>query len=120
MKVFVYGAGVIGSLLAAKLKAAGNDVTVLARGKRLDEIRSQGIVLENTANGERSVTKVNVIEALSPDDTYELILVTIPKHQVASIKPALSANKNSSLIMFMLNNALGFDEWVQAIGREDR
>ena len=32
MRILVYGAGVIGSLYAAKLQAAGQEVTVLARG----------------------------------------------------------------------------------------
>ena len=39
MKILVYGAGTIGSLYAAKLKDAGHDVTILARGRRLHEIR---------------------------------------------------------------------------------
>ena len=42
----MYGAGVLGSLYAARLKASGHDVTVLARGKRFDEINGQGIVLD--------------------------------------------------------------------------
>lgn len=35
MRILVYGAGVIGSIFAEKLAVAGNDVTILARGKRL-------------------------------------------------------------------------------------
>ena len=36
MKVLVFGAGVVGSYYAAHLRAAGHQVTVLARGLRLD------------------------------------------------------------------------------------
>mgnify|MGYP001374583466 FL=1 len=56
MKILVYGAGVLGSLYAARLKESGQDVTVLARGKRFDEIEGQGIVLEHALKGTRSVT----------------------------------------------------------------
>lgn len=118
MKILVYGAGVLGSLYAAKLKEAGNEVSILARGNRADEIRSNGIVLENAAKGKRSITIINVVEVLSPNDVYDLILVLIPKHQISSIKPILSANKNSSTILFMLNNPSGFDEWIQTVGKE--
>ncbi len=118
MKILIYGAGVLGSLYAVKLKEAGHDVAILARGGRLEEIRANGLVLEGVSKGRRTVTRVNVVEALNPDDTYELILVIIPKHQVASVLPIVSANKNSSSIMFMLNNPSGFDEWAQATGRE--
>lgn len=42
MNVLIYGAGVIGSIFAAKLCLSGQNVTVLARGKRLEEIRDTG------------------------------------------------------------------------------
>ncbi|WP_241080673.1 ketopantoate reductase family protein [Natranaerofaba carboxydovora] len=34
MKVLFFGAGVLGSLYAAKMKEAGLDVTIVARGNR--------------------------------------------------------------------------------------
>lgn len=34
MKILVYGAGVLGSLCAARLQYWGQDVTILARGTR--------------------------------------------------------------------------------------
>ena len=51
MKLLFVGAGVLGSLYAARLGEAGHEISVLARGKRLQEIRSQGIVLEHTFSG---------------------------------------------------------------------
>jgi ketopantoate reductase len=39
MKLLVYGAGVTGSLLAARLHEAGQDVSLLARGERLAALR---------------------------------------------------------------------------------
>lgn len=39
MKLLIYGAGVIGSIFGARLALAGHDVTMLARGKRLAEIK---------------------------------------------------------------------------------
>ena len=42
-----YGAGVIGSLYAAKLIKRGHDVTILARGERLSELSRYGLVIEH-------------------------------------------------------------------------
>ena len=42
-----YGAGNIGSLYAGLLKESGQDVSILARGKRLADIRDHGIRLAN-------------------------------------------------------------------------
>ena len=38
-KIFVFGAGVLGSLYAGKLHQAGYEVTLLARGNRLAELK---------------------------------------------------------------------------------
>ena len=47
MKILIYGAGVQGSYLAHALIRGGNDVTVLARGRRLDKLKKDGIVIRH-------------------------------------------------------------------------
>lgn len=42
MRFLIIGAGNIGSLYAAKLAQSAQEVTVLARGARLEEIRQRG------------------------------------------------------------------------------
>ncbi len=79
MKTLVYGAGVLGSLYAAKLKEARHDVEILARGERLEEIRANGLMLVDASKGRRTVTRVDVVEALNPDDTYDLIVSHYPQ-----------------------------------------
>ena len=118
MKILVYGAGVLGSLYAARLKESGHDVTVLARGKRFDEIEGQGIVLEHALKGTRSVTPVEVTKDLKPDDCYDLVLVVMRRDQVAGVLPALAASRKTALVVFMVNNPLGYGEWLNAVGRD--
>lgn len=102
MKILVYGAGVLGSLFAARLKESGHDVTVLARGKRFDEIEAQGIVLEHALKGTRGVTPVAVTRDLKPDDCYDLVLVVMRRNQVADVLPALAASRKSELVVFVV------------------
>jgi len=40
MKYVFFGAGVLGSVYAAKLHETGADVTVVARSKRLEDIKN--------------------------------------------------------------------------------
>jgi ketopantoate reductase len=46
MRILVFGAGVIGSVYAGKLLQAGHHVVLLARGRRLRDLRARGLVLE--------------------------------------------------------------------------
>ena len=47
IKILVYGAGVIGSIFAYKLKSGGNDVSILARGKRLEDLKKYGLIVQD-------------------------------------------------------------------------
>jgi 2-dehydropantoate 2-reductase len=118
MKILIYGAGVLGSLCAARLQSAGQEVWLLARGQRLEDLRQHGLVLENMVTDERSEMKVNVLETLGPDDAYDLIMVVVGKHQVPGVLPSLAANRCTPNILFVGNNAAGPDEYIRALTQE--
>lgn len=118
MKFLVYGAGVLGSLYAAKLQEAGQDVTVLARGRRLEQIREYGIVLVEEGTGVCSATRVDTVERLEPDDAYDFVLVVMRKNQVGAVLPALAANRATPNVVFMVNSASGGDEMISVLGKE--
>ena len=116
-RILVIGAGVNGSICASELHKAGVDVTVLARGKRYEELCKDGVIIEHPIKKTRNVTRVPVISALRADDRYDYVLVVVRKNQVRDLLPALAANQ-SPAIVFMVNNPSGPDEWVAALGGE--
>jgi 2-dehydropantoate 2-reductase len=118
VKILIFGVGPLGSLFAARLHEAGHDVSVLARGQRLQDLREHGIVLEYADTGAHEVTRVNVVESLEPEDAYDLILVVMRKNQALEILPTLAANRNTLTILFMMNNAAGQDALIQVLGKE--
>jgi 2-dehydropantoate 2-reductase len=118
VNILVFGAGVIGTVYASKLRQAGNSVTVLARGARLDDIRRHGLVLENVVDRRRSECRVEVTEGLSPRDRYDLILVAVRRDQLDASMVSLAANSTVPTILFMLNNPLGTSRLVEALGKD--
>jgi 2-dehydropantoate 2-reductase len=118
MRFLFYGGGVLGSLYAAKLSHAGEDVAVLARGRRLAELRSEGLVVEHATSRERIEVRVPAVDSLAPDDAYDWIAVTVRKDQVASVLPALARYRGPANVLFMVNNAEGYGAWADAVGAE--
>ena len=116
-KILVIGAGVNGSICAVALYNAGMDVTILARGKRYEEIRDGGIVIEDPFKNKRSLTKVPVINCLDPEDSYDYILIIIRKNQIADLLPVLARNRSPNVV-FMVNNPSGPDEFTRVLGKE--
>jgi 2-dehydropantoate 2-reductase len=116
-RILVIGAGVNGSICAAGLEGGGVDVTVLARGKRYEQVRDEGIVIEDAFKQRRTVSKVPVIDHLEPDDVYDYVLVVVRKNQVAELLPMLAENGSPNTV-FMGNNLSGPQEFVDVLGAE--
>lgn len=117
-KILVFGAGVLGSLYAASLKEAGHDVHIVARGRRLQEIRLHGIILQHAFSGKRTVVRLPALEKLSPSDKYDYIIVLVRKNQVDDALAVVGDNKNTPNILVMVNNPSGYRSWVNALGQE--
>jgi 2-dehydropantoate 2-reductase len=117
VRILVIGAGVNGSVCATHLHDHGVDVTVLARGERLEQIAREGIVIENPFSHRRTVTRIKTIGELLPDDIYDYILVVVRRNQIAGLLPVLAAN-DSPNVVFMTNNLAGPGEIIRALGKQ--
>ncbi len=118
MRVLVYGAGVIGSVYAARLHDVGTDVTILARGERAGFIRDKGIVLVNGYSGEKSIHSVPVIERVTADDCWDLVVVTLQMQQITDILPGLCTCPGINAVLFLGNNTEGGKEYARKLGKE--
>jgi len=92
MRTLILGAGVTGSFNAARLTDAGQDITSLARGRRLQDLRRHGIVLEDSRSGRRTITQVQLVDRLGPDYGYDVAIVAVKTDQLSSTLPVLAQN----------------------------
>ncbi len=116
-RILVIGAGVNGSIIASNLFTSGIDVTVLAREKRLREIDTDGIVIENPFSKKRTIAMVPVTRLLLSEDRYDFILVVVRKNQALDLLPLLAQNCSPNIV-FMGNNLSGPGEFIKALGAE--
>lgn len=117
MRILIYGAGVIGSIFATKFSNSGQDITVLARGKRYEELKEHGCIIQNANNQSQEVAKVKVIQELLPDDKYDYIMIVMQRNQVDAVLPIIKDNCSQNII-FVVNTALGYDKWIKILGKE--
>lgn len=117
MRLLVYGAGVIGSIFGGRLSKSGHDVTMLARGARYEEIKSNGVVLRNGLTGKTESVQVNCIKELLAGNIYDFIIVAVQNGQIDAILPVLRDNTSKNLV-FVVNNPLGYSKYIEYVGRE--
>ncbi len=115
MKILVYGAGVIGCTYAVRFYQYGFDVTLLARGKRYEDLLQNGITIKNILTGTQSSSRIALTPQLEPTDFYDLIIVTVRLDQLNTVIPVLKQNTESPLILFMLNNPDNIGQMVNEL-----
>lgn len=118
MKILIYGAGVIGSIYAARLHGPDHEISILARGERLADLHQHGLILRHAITGEEMFSHVPVITKLSPEHSYDLVIVAVRLDQLATVIPDLAANRRVPNLLFMANNAAGYGEWLAAVGAD--
>ncbi len=118
MKILFFGAGVLGSLYAARLHEAGIDVALVARGKRLEDIKRHGVVLEDFKSGDKTITQVRVLDEMPADEYFDVCVVLVQKTQLQSALSTLSSNPHIPTFLFMNNTAQGPQEMIDRMGYE--
>lgn len=83
MRILVYGAGVLGcELTHVLLQNKKNVVTLLARGEWKEMIDQKGLVIRHWAQRRTTTERVKTIDALAPDDFYDLVFVVVQAGQL--------------------------------------
>ncbi|MDQ0887835.1 2-dehydropantoate 2-reductase [Paenibacillus sp. V4I9] len=111
-RLLIFGAGVIGSVYALRFAQYGLDVTVLARGKRLDELKRNG--LRYNDNGTIKQISIKTIEKLEDDDIYDYIFVPVRYDQAESALTLIKNNQSKTIVT--LTNTIGYESWLEIVG----
>ncbi len=117
MRILVLGAGVIGSVYAGKLLQAGHDVVLLARGSRLADLQTHGLILECAEGGHRTELQIPTVSEPPRDERFDLVLVPVRSEQLGSTLPALAAMTDNSDVVFFGNTANRQAQLSAALGQ---
>lgn len=106
MKFAIFGAGAIGTYLAAALHRAGEDVTVIARGPQLSAICDNGIVLME--EGERYTARVAATAQASGLGPQDFVFVTLKAHQFPAAANDIASLMNSDTAIVTAMNGIPY------------
>ena len=106
MRICIVGAGAIGGLVGARLAAAGETVSVLARGANLEAISARGLTVV-----EPDGTQLRAPVAAASADTgslglQDVIVLALKAHQLAGIARHLEALYDPDTVVVPMQNGV--------------
>ena len=104
MRICVFGAGAIGGLLALKLAASGEEVTVIARGAHLAAIRERGLTL--VEEGREEVARVRATDRAAESGPHDVVVLAMKAHQVAPVVRDVNALVGPGTVIVTAQNGI--------------
>ncbi|MGD0718182.1 MAG: ketopantoate reductase family protein [Thermoplasmata archaeon] len=107
MRIVVYGAGAIGSLLGAMLYRAGDDVVLVGTAAHVEAIRTHGLRVEGRVEGTFRIAAESRLPSESPAD---LLLLTVKTFDLALAAGEAARQLPWPIPWLLLQNGLGAED----------
>ena len=103
LKYVIVGSGATGGAVGAFMTNAGKDVTFIARNKKLEAIKKDGIIIEKT-DGSAFSADVKASSAENYEETPDIIFICVKYYSVQDIVPFLKKAASENTIVIPLTN----------------
>ena len=118
MRILIFGAGAIGSVLGGFLAKAGHEVTLLGRAWHLDVVRRQGLGISGLWGthliDERETATTP--EDVSRREAFDWVFVCVKAHQTATAAEAVPEFMGPRTLVCAFQNGLGnYEALIQRI-----
>lgn len=118
VRILCYGAGAVGSFIAARLGLTGADVTLLGRPATVASLASTGLALETDGR-----TFVALVRAVSSVDAVrtppDLVFLAVKSHDTAAALPDLKRLAGMGATICTMQNGVGNEQMlIEALGAE--
>jgi 2-dehydropantoate 2-reductase len=105
VRVLVLGAGAVGGYFGARLAEGQHDVTLVARGRNLEALRRDGLVVQ-LPDGTRRLSGIRAVDDPSQAPPPELALVCVKSYDTPAAASALRAAVRPDTIVLSLQNGV--------------
>jgi 2-dehydropantoate 2-reductase len=105
MRIAVFGAGAVGGYFGARLAAAGQDVTFIARGRHLEAIRKSGLRIESP-NGDVTIHPAQVTDDPASVGPVDYLMFAVKLFDTESVGQACRPMVGPDTTVLALQNGV--------------
>jgi len=110
MKIAVMGSGGVGGFYGGRLAHAGYDVHFVARGAHLEAMRAHGLKIENEAQGDIHVPRVNATDDPATIGSADIVMISVKLWDTDSAARAVKPLVKPGTAVLSLQNGVIKDD----------
>ena len=114
--VLVVGAGVVGTTYSAAMADKGMDVTLIARGERLEQIQAHGPLLRVGHRRELQSAPVRVLSSLPSAPEFDLAVVAVRSPQSCGAMGSVEPIAATTPVLVIQSNVAGPEAMLARLG----
>ena len=119
MRIVVIGTGGVGGYFGGRLALAGNDVTFIARGKHLEAIQQNGLLVKSVL-GEFTIKPAKATNQYNTVSEADLVLVCTKAWQVKEVAQLIAPFlQKETMVMPLQNGVLAANELAEFLPEEN-
>ena len=119
MKILVYGVGGIGGFLGSYLEKLGIQLTFIARGKRLNHLKSKGLILESNLKN-ISLKDLDVRSDIDNGESFDIIINTVKLYDFDYVIANIIKKVKGNFIILPFQNGIYAEEKIKEKIGENR
>ena len=117
-KILIIGTGGVGGYFGGKMARAGYDVTFVARGEHLKQIKKNGLYIKSVL-GDFQINPAQVTDDLTTDEKYDWIFIATKSTALQSIVPLLPNKiKPETMVVPLLNGVMAEEDIAISVPKE--
>jgi 2-dehydropantoate 2-reductase len=118
VRIGIVGAGGVGGYFGARLAAAGQDISFVARGKHLEALRSDGLVVRSPL-GDLELAAVHATSDPAEIGVVDYVLVGVKTWQLPEVIPAIAPLVGDGTAIVTVQNGVEAPDQVAAVYGRD-
>jgi len=109
LRIVIFGAGGVGGYFGARLAAAGNHVTFVARGAHLEAMRTHGLRVLSPL-GDIALPEVNAVDSVTQVDSADFVFLAVKLWDTEAAAPNLVSLAEGGTAIVSFQNGVQKDE----------
>jgi 2-dehydropantoate 2-reductase len=113
MKILIIGAGGVGGYIGAKLIKSGYlDVTIIARGKHLKAIKTDGLTIQDE-DKKFNINTYHITDDITQNEPYDFVIVTTKSYDIIEALESAKSSITDNTILMTTANGVGYKDKIK-------